>query len=70
MKKHLPKEITGSDLNDNISDNREKTLADYEKMIIENTLKRYEGNKTKAAEVLGIKRQTLYNKLKDYSLDS
>jgi DNA-binding NtrC family response regulator len=70
MKKHLPKEITGSDLNDNISDNREKTLADYEKIIIENTLKRYEGNKTKAAEALGIKRQTLYNKLKDYSLDS
>ena len=69
-KKYLPKEITGSDLNDNTKDNREKTLADYEKMIIENTLKRYEGNKTKAAEVLGIKRQTLYNKLKDYSLDS
>ena len=39
-------------------------------MIIENTLKRYDGNKTKTADVLGIKRQTLYNKLKDYNLDS
>jgi DNA-binding NtrC family response regulator len=59
LKNHLPKEITGLDLNDDINDNKEKTLADYEKMIIENTLKRYEGNKTKTAEVLGIKRQTL-----------
>ncbi len=70
LKNHLPKEITGLDLNDDINDNKEKTLADYEKMIIENTLKRYEGNKTKTAEVLGIKRQTLYNKLKDYNLGS
>ena len=70
LKSHLPKEITGLDLNDDINDNKEKTLADYEKMIIENTLKRYEGNKTKTAEVLGIKRQTLYNKLKDYNLGS
>lgn len=70
LKNHLPKEITGLDSNDDSNDNKEKTLADYEKMIIENTLKRYEGNKTKTAEVLGIKRQTLYNKLKDYNLDS
>lgn len=70
LKNYLPKEITGSDLNDNTNDNREKTLADYEKIIIENTLKRYDGNKTRTAEVLGIKRQTLYNKLKDYGIDS
>ena len=70
LKKFLPKEITGLDITDDIRDNREKTLADYEKMIIENTLKRYDGNKTKTADVLGIKRQTLYNKLKDYNLDS
>lgn len=70
LKKYLPKEIAGSDIDDNTNDDREKTLADYEKIIIENTLKRYEGNKTKTAEVLGIKRQTLYNKLKDYNIDS
>lgn len=65
LKEYLPKEITGLELIDNISDNKEKTLSDYEKIIIENTLKRYDGNKTKTAEVLGIKRQTLYNKLKE-----
>ena len=66
LKKYLPKEITGLDIKDD-NDNKGKTLADYERMIIENTLKRYDGNKTKTAEVLGIKRQTLYNKLKEYN---
>lgn len=69
-KKHLPQEITGLDKEyiEEAKEN-EKTLEDYEKIIIENTLKRFRGNKTKTAEVLGIKRQTLYNKLKGYNLD-
>lgn len=70
LKEYLPKEITGLEFIDDICDKKEKTLADYEKIIIENTLKRYDGNKTKTADVLGIKRQTLYNKLKDYELKS
>ena len=69
VKEHLPKEITGLDYKDSIEAKSEKTLNDYEKIIIENTLKRYNGNKTKTAEVLGIKRQTLYNKIKDYKID-
>jgi DNA-binding NtrC family response regulator len=69
-KDYLPKELTGLEQADENNVKREKTLAEYEKMIIENTLKRYDGNKTKTADVLGIKRQTLYNKLKDYNLDS
>ena len=45
-------------------------LWKYEKYIIESTMKKYGGNKKKVAYVLGIKRQTLYNKLRKYELDS
>ncbi len=44
-------------------------LWKYEKYIIESTLRRYGGNKQKVAKVLGIKRQTLYNKLKKYGME-
>ncbi len=40
------------------------------KIIIENTLKRNQGNKTKVAEILGIRRQTLYNKIREYNIDA
>ena len=40
------------------------TLEEMEKIMILNTLKKFEGNQTAAAEHLGITRQTLYNKLK------
>ncbi|MFQ3619559.1 MAG: sigma-54 dependent transcriptional regulator [Spirochaetales bacterium] len=43
-------------------------LWQYEKYIIEHTLRKYKGNKQKVAQVLGIKRQTLYNKLKRYGI--
>ncbi|MBI5837339.1 MAG: sigma-54-dependent Fis family transcriptional regulator [Candidatus Eisenbacteria bacterium] len=44
------------------------TMADVEKMAIEFALGKCGGNKTKAAEALGISRQTLRTKLKDYCL--
>lgn len=69
LKKHLPFQIVGKE---NIIEDGEKshmTLKEYEKLIISNTLKQVEGNKTKAAEILGIKRQTLYNKIKEYGLE-
>jgi DNA-binding NtrC family response regulator len=69
LKKHLPKEITGVESVDSTEGNREISLNDYEKIIIENTLRKYGLNKTKAAEVLGIKRQTLYNKIKEYNIN-
>ena len=65
---YLPKEITGLNYDGLSSERTEKTLSDYEKMIIRSTLKKYNGNKTKAAEILGIKRQTLYNKIKEYNI--
>ena len=40
------------------------TLEEMERIMILNTLKKFEGNQTAAAQHLGITRQTLYNKLK------
>jgi len=70
-KSHLPIEIV-----ENISfisfiedkSKTEMTLKEYEKLIIIYTLNKVVGNKTKAAEILDIKRQTLYNKIKEYNI--
>jgi DNA-binding NtrC family response regulator len=44
------------------------TIADMEKSLILKTLDAYAGNKTKAAEVLGVSSRTLRNKLKEYGV--
>ena len=44
-----------------------QTLEDIEKNAILSALKRCGGNRTKAAEELGITRKTILNKLKEYS---
>ncbi|WMJ77515.1 MULTISPECIES: sigma-54-dependent transcriptional regulator [unclassified Sedimentibacter] len=67
MREYLPKEITGITHNELEEEKTEKTLSDYEKMIIMSTLSRFNGNKTMTAKTLGIKRQTLYNKIKEYN---
>ena len=69
MPEYLPQEITGLNCDSLLLEKTEKTLSDYEKMIIRSTLKKYNGNKTKAADILGIKRQTLYNKIKEYNIE-
>ena len=45
------------------------TLAEAEKELIQATLHNNNGNKSRAAKVLGIGRKTLYEKLKDYQLE-
>jgi two-component system response regulator AtoC len=45
-----------------------RTLAEMEKQVILTTLRRWEGNKTQAAEELGITRRTILNKLKKYGI--
>ncbi|OGF16526.1 MAG: hypothetical protein A2W00_13225 [Candidatus Eisenbacteria bacterium RBG_16_71_46] len=45
-----------------------RPLAEIEKLAIEHALRVCDGNKTRAAQLLGISRQTLRTKLKDYSL--
>ncbi|MGH8071406.1 MAG: sigma-54-dependent transcriptional regulator [Candidatus Entotheonellia bacterium] len=44
------------------------TLKEVERELIRKTLEHTGGNRTKAAEVLGISRATLHNKLKEYGL--
>ncbi|MDY0394998.1 sigma 54-interacting transcriptional regulator [Virgibacillus halophilus] len=41
-----------------------------ERRAIESTLERVKGNKTKAAQLLGISRATLYNKLSRYAIET
>jgi DNA-binding NtrC family response regulator len=45
------------------------TMADVEKATIEAALKEYQGNRRRAAEVLGIGERTLYRKIKAYHLE-
>ena len=45
-----------------------ETLAEMEKMMMENALNKHEGNYSSAAAQLGITRQTLYNKGKKYGI--
>jgi two-component system response regulator HydG len=45
-------------------------LKEMEKQLILNTLEQTGGNRTKAAQILGITRQTLINKLKEYAVDT
>jgi DNA-binding NtrC family response regulator len=44
------------------------TLADIEREVVRATLAQQNGNKTRAAEVLGIGRKTLHRKLQEYGL--
>jgi DNA-binding NtrC family response regulator len=52
------------------SPNRSKTLEDMEKEHIINVLAETEGNQTKASEILGINRKTLYKKIHRYKIFS
>ena len=45
------------------------TLDQGEKEIIRATLSHQHGNKSRAAEVLGISRKTLHRKMREYQLD-
>jgi DNA-binding NtrC family response regulator len=60
---HLP---TSSEINSNTS--LKDSLKDPEKDIIVRTLKQAGGNRSKAAEILGVNRTTLYNKMKKYGI--
>ena len=45
-------------------------LAELEKSLVARALRQSEGNKSKAAELLGIHRRLLYEKIKEYKLES
>jgi two-component system response regulator AtoC len=44
----------------------ERALAETEKRLVQATVERFKGNRSAAAEALGIDRRTLYNKLRQY----
>jgi DNA-binding NtrC family response regulator len=48
---------------------RPQALAEVERLHIEKTLRFHSGNRTRAAQELGISRATLINKIKAYGLD-
>ena len=65
--KDLPEEIFI--IKDKKSIKLKTTIAETEKEKIIKTILQCKGNKRKAAEVLGIGKSTLYNKLKKYNID-
>jgi DNA-binding NtrC family response regulator len=72
---HLPAEMsasgsghTGGGSGDPFPSGQVRPLAEIEKLAIEHALRVCDGNKTRAATLLGIARQTLRTKLKEYSI--
>jgi len=66
---HLPIEVK---IDNSFPEMRERTkisLKEYEKLLILYTLYDVKGNKSRAADILGIRRQTLYNKMREYGID-
>lgn len=49
---------------------KQGTLAEVEKQVIFAALRRWEGNRTRAAKELGIDRKTLLRKIKEYGVES
>jgi len=45
------------------------TLEEHEKRYVEWVLEKSQGNKTKAAKIMGIDRVSLWRKLKKYALE-
>jgi len=69
--RHLPPEMQGQggeSAPDEAVDCRPKTLQQMERLMIEEALRRHDGNKTAAAAELGIGKRTLYRRLKEYDI--
>lgn len=79
LKEHLPQNITGNKIVDASSkdislDDKgvvplNDLIAKVEKDMIIKALRSTNGNKTKAAKLLGISRKSLFNKIRDYNIN-
>lgn len=58
-----------TELSDFLKDNEIPSIEEAEKFLIQQALKRFDGNRRKASETLGVSERTLYRKLDQYGLD-
>lgn len=68
--KHLLFDYQDENGNSSIDFDDNITIREMEKKLIMSTLKKFEGNRTKAAHMLQISIRTLRNKLKEYQINS
>ncbi len=68
---HLPKRLTKNKTKSYLKNNRplKNIVEDIEKEIIKDCLKKTNGNKNKAAKILGLSRTGLYKKINRYNLE-
>jgi DNA-binding NtrC family response regulator len=66
----LPEDLTGTGATASapLSEDRIRPLADVEKQAILEALESCGGNRTRAAELLGVTRNTIINKLRAYGI--
>jgi transcriptional regulator with PAS, ATPase and Fis domain len=67
----LPKELTGAqeEMDSSVPIKEETPFKKAEAEVIEKILKKYDGNRIKTAQELGIDRTTLWRKIKKYGLN-
>ena len=63
--KHLPSQLMGQE---KITHGQNRSLREMERRAIEETLRQTHGNVTKTAKVLGVGRNTLYGKMREYQI--
>lgn len=62
-------ETDESDLSDFLQNDEIPSIEEAEKFLIQQALKRFDGNRRKASETLGVSERTLYRKLDQYGLE-
>ncbi len=70
---HLPAKVqaldVGKDAEEDMGSRGTRTMREVERDAIVQALREHNGNRTHAAESLGISRRTLQNKIRDYDID-
>jgi DNA-binding NtrC family response regulator len=68
MHNQSAQQVEHSTISDNMSQEEDFRLEEMERKLILAALKRFDGNRRLAANVLGISERTLYRKIVDYQL--